>query len=440
MDTAETRYAKSGDVSIAYQVVGDGPYDLVFVPPFTSTIERMWGMRRSREGLLRLAEFARLVILDKRGTGMSDRVPGMPPLEERMDDVRAVLDAVGSARAAVLGVSEGGPMSVLFAATYPDRCFALVFMSSSPRFAWAADWPWGATQEEDERDIADIEGGWGTDELVAKWYPAVPEDERALIARHMRLATTPGGAVQLHRMNRQIDVRDILPTIAVPALVVHRTGDELDVRGARYTAEHIPGARLVELPGDDHFMFAADADRVITEIRSFLDEAWQAGEPEPERVLATVLFTDIVGSTAKAVELGDRRWAELVAAHHERVRRELARHRGRELDTAGDGFFAAFDGPARAIRCACAIRDAVRELGIEIRAGLHTGECEHVDGKVAGIAVSTGARVAALAGPDEVLVSATVRDLVAGSGLAFEDRGLHALKGIPEERRLYAVV
>ncbi len=440
MDTPETHYAKSGDVNIAYQVIGDGPYDLVFVPPFVSTIARMWSMPRNREGLLRLAEFARLVVLDKRGTGMSDRVPGMPPLEERMDDVRAVLDAVGSSRAAVLGVSEGGPMSVLFAATYPDRCFALVFMSSSPRFSWAPDWPWGATREEDERDIAEIEHDWGTEELVAKWHPAVPEDERALMARHMRLATTPGGAVQILRMNRQIDVRDILPTIAVPALVMHRTSDPLDVRGARYTAEHIPGARLVELPGDDHFMFADDADRVGAEVRSFLDEAWQAGEPEPERVLATVLFTDIVDSTAKAVELGDRRWAELVAAHHERVRRELARHRGRELDTAGDGFFAAFDGPARAIRCACAIREAVRELGIEIRAGLHTGECEQLDGKVTGVAVSTGARVAALAGPDEVLVSATVRDLVAGSGLAFEDRGLHALKGIPEERRLYAVV
>ncbi len=394
MHIPETRYAKSGDVSIAYQIVGDGPYDLVFVPPFTTTIELMLNRPRQREGLLRLAEFARLIVLDKRGTGMSDRVPGMPSLEERMDDVRAVLDAVGSARAAVLGVSEGGPMSVLFAATYPDRCFALVLMSSSPRFSWAADWPWGATPEEDEREIADIEGGWGTEELVAKHYPKVPEDERALMARHMRLATTPGGAVQLHRLNRQIDVRDILPTIAVPTLVLHRTGDELDVRGARYAAEHIPGARLVELPGDDHFMLAADADRVIAEIRSFLDEAWEAGEPEPERVLATVLFTDIVGSTAKAVELGDRRWAELVAAHHERVRRELARHRGRELDTAGDGFFAAFDGPARAIRCACAIRDAVRELGIEIRAGLHTGECEQLDGKVAGVAVSTGARVA----------------------------------------------
>ncbi len=446
MDIPETRYAKSGDVTIAYQIVGDGPYDLVFVPPLVSNVEIVWELPPRAEGYQRLAEFSRLILFDKRGTGLSDRMAQPATLEERMDDVRAVLDAVGSERSALLGVLDGAPMSILFAATYPERCFALALYKCWARWSWAPDYPWAPTREEFERQARELEATWATEgptrRMAERRWPDRAGDEGLVAAmmRHSRHGASPGAAAALARMNAEIDVRAVLPAVRVPALVLDRGVDQTDRLHSRYVAERIPHARHVELSGTGEGLLGNDPE-VFAVLRHFLDDAWgQAGEPEPERVLATVLFTDIVGSTAKAVELGDRRWAELVAAHHERVRRELARHRGRELDTAGDGFFAAFDGPARAIRCACAIREAVHDLGIEIRAGLHTGECEHVDGKVAGVAVSTGARVAALAGPDEVLVSATVRDLVAGSGLAFEDRGLHALKGIPEERRLYAVV
>jgi pimeloyl-ACP methyl ester carboxylesterase len=443
----ETRYAKSGDVAIAYQVVGDGPFDLVHVPPFVSHVELAWQVP-GMAGLIKgLASFARVISFDKRGTGMSDRVTGVPTLETRMDDVRAVMDAVGSERAALLGASEGGPMSALFAATYPDRVSALVLFGSYATERWAPDYPWGYRDEEFEADIAEEERAWGTPEyartVADALAPSADEDGRDALAMLIRQSVSPGAAVALSRMNREIDVRPALSAIRVPTLVVNREGDDEFIKGgSQYLAEHIPGARQVELPGADHVMHAGDTDPVLREIEGFLTEVWEERaweEIEPDRVLATILFTDIVGSTAKAVDLGDAGWRKLLDAHNALVRRLLVRYRGKELDTAGDGFFASFDGPARAIRCACAIRDGVREFGLEVRAGLHTGECELMDGKVGGIAVHLGARVAAQAAPGEVLVSSTVKDLVAGSTIEFADQGMRQLKDIPGEWHLFAV-
>ena len=447
MDTPETHYARSGDVSIAYQVSGGGPFDLVHVPPFLSHVELAWGVPGQARFAHRLGEFCRLIRFDKRGTGMSDRVTGAPTLETRMDDVRAVMDAVGSERAALLGVSEGGPMSLLFAATYPDRVWALVLAGSFARELWAPDYPCGVREEDYRAYLRRIEQDAGSPEAALRTAealaPSADEETKRALATSIRQAASPGARLALARMNMDIDVRDVLPAIRVPTLVVNRVGDNPDiVGGSRYLAEHIPGARHVELPGSDHAIFAGDPEAFLVEIERFLREAWEARaweESEPDRVLATVLFTDIVGSTARAAELGDAGWRELVQAHHGLVRRQLARYRGTEIDTAGDGFFASFDGPARAIRCACAISEGVRELGIEIRAGLHTGECERIDQKVGGIAVNIGARVASAAGPGEVLVSGTVKDLVAGSGIVFRERGVAELKGIPGEWRLFAV-
>jgi class 3 adenylate cyclase len=444
----EIRYARSGDVHIAYQALGEGPFDLVYVPGAVSNVELSWDNPVRAEAYRRLASISRLILFDKRGTGLSDRVSGMPSLEMRMDDVRAVLDAVGSERAALFGTSEGGPMSVLFAATYPERTFALVLFGSTPRFVWAPDFPWAPTVDDYERRIAEIERRWGSPEFVREmfenWVPSMAHDEAALrnFGRVHRNGASPGAAAALQRMNMEIDVREVLPSIHVPTLVIHRTEMSVDVRGARLMAERIPGAQYLELTGRDNTPFSVgDADQIFDEISRFLTESWEQdeGELERDRILATVLFTDIVGSTQRAVELGDARWRELLASHHSAVRSLLARYRGTEIDTAGDGFFASFDGPARGVRCASAIVERVEELGLEIRAGLHTGECEIVDGRVGGIAVHIGARVAARAAPGEVLVSSTVRDLVAGSGLEFEDRGAAELKGVPGEWRLYAV-
>jgi pimeloyl-ACP methyl ester carboxylesterase len=444
--TPETQYARSGDVNIAYQVVGEGPLDLVYVPGWVSNVELIWDEPAMARFLERLASFSRLILFDKRGTGLSDRVSNdkLPTLEERMDDVRAVLEEVGSSRAALFGHSEGGNMCVLFAATYPERTSALVTLGSFARRRDPDDdYPWAPTAENREETAQDIERNWGhlRPEDVEYYAPSRLGDDQFVrnLERYLRRSASPGAAAALLRMNSYIDVRDVLPTIRVPTLVLHRTGDhDVDVAEGRYLASKIPGARFVELPGDDHWISAGNPDEIAGEIESFLTGTRPA--EELDRVLATVLFTDIVDSTKRAVELGDRRWRQLLNTHDAAVRRELERFRGREVDTAGDGFFATFDGPARAVRCAISIGDAVRELGLDLRAGIHTGECELDGPKVRGIAVHTGARVASLAAPGEVLVSRTVKDLVAGSGLDFVDRGVHELKGVPGEWRLYAAV
>ena len=441
----ETRYARSGDVNIAYQVSGDGPFDLVFVPGYVTHLELHWKMRTFRPFLEQLSSFCRLIRLDKRGTGMSDPVSGAPPLETRMDDVRAVMDAVGSRRAAFYGLSEGAAMAILFAATYPERTAALVVRSGFPRRMWAPDYPWGRTEEEYRGEVERDLQVFGPREQARDAVRALgqfDDEEVELFLELLRFGSSPGTLEALHRMNKEIDIRHVLPAVRVPTLVLHGSLDTVvPIEVARYVASRIPTARLVEIPDIGHLAFKG-GDEIGDEIRRFVTEVWKTGgwdEAEPDRVLATVLFTDIVGSSTKATELGDRAWRDLLERHHAVVRRELLRHRGREIDTAGDGFFASFDGPARAVRCACAVAEGVRELGLEIRAGLHTGECEVVDGKVAGIAVHTGARVAAEAGPGEVLVSSTVKDLVAGSGIQFQDRGVRPLKGVPGEWHLFAV-
>jgi pimeloyl-ACP methyl ester carboxylesterase len=446
----ETRYAKAADgVHIAYQVVGEGPIDLVFVMGWTTNIEAMWDEPRLARFLSRLASFSRLILFDKRGVGLSDRVSEseLPTFETRMDDIRAVMDAAGSDRAMVFGVSEGGPLATLFTATYPERAVGLVLFGTSARYAWAPDFPWGTTEER-WRDYMDrMDRSWGTREfaewVVGDWGAPTRVGDKALIdwlAGYTRRAASPGAAMALSRMNREIDVRGALPAIHTPTLVLARTEDpDFNIEATRQMAEAIPGARLVEHPGSDHFFWVGDQDSLLDEVERFAKEL-RDEEAELDRVLATVLFTDIVGSTEQAAEMGDRRWRELLDSHHSRIRALLGRFRGREVDTAGDGFLATFDGPIRAVRCALAATEAVRDLGLQIRAGLHTGEVELDDGSVRGIAVHIGARVAGMAQGSEVLVSSTVRDLVAGSALAFEDRGHHALKGVPGEWRLYRVV
>jgi pimeloyl-ACP methyl ester carboxylesterase len=438
--TPETRYARSGDVNIAYQVVGDAPRDLVCVPGWVSNLEVLWEEPACVRFLGRLASFARLILFDKRGTGLSDRVSDMPNLETRMDDVRAVMDTVGSQRAALLGYSEGGPMCALFAATYPLRTTALIMQGSYARRTYASDYPWGQTPEAREQWMAACEREWGGPVGLDQCWPSAAHDERVRQwwARFLRMGASPGANRALQLMNSEMDVRHVLPAIRVPTLLLHSVGDRLlDVRGSRFMAEQIPGAKYVELPGHDHLAWGEDADQILDEIEDFLTGVRHG--PEPDRVLATVLFTDIVGSTEKAAALGDRRWRDLLEGHHGLVRRELGRYRGREIDTAGDGFLATFDGPARAVRCARAVSDGAHAIGLEVRAGLHTGEIELIDDSVSGLAVHIGARVAATAGPGEVLVSSTVKDLVAGSGLRFQDRGSHALKGVPGEWHLFAL-
>jgi pimeloyl-ACP methyl ester carboxylesterase len=441
----ETRYAKSGDVSIAYQVTGDGPFDVVFIPPFVTHVELVWTTSFGWN-LEELSSFCRLIRFDKRGTGMSDRVSGAPTLETRMDDARAVMDAVGSSRAAFFGSSEGAAMSLLFAATYPERTPALVLRSPYPRIMWAPDYPWGRTEEEYRREIdRDLALFGARDQALAAMERRVSLDDDAEVERfldYFRWSGSPGAVEALALMNREIDVRHILPAIRVPTLIIHGSEDTVvPIDVARFMADRIPGARIVEVPGA-HAAAGRVGAAIVSEAQRFLTGVWESGgweEQEPDRMLATVLFTDIVQSSERAAELGDRAWREILERHHDVVRRQLVRFRGKEVDTAGDGFFASFDGPARAIRCGCAIAEAMPELGLEVRVGLHTGECELIDGKVAGIAVHTGARVASHAQPGEVLVSSTVKDLVAGSGLEFQDRGTHELKGIPGEWQLYAV-
>jgi class 3 adenylate cyclase len=444
---SDVRYARSGDVNIAYRVWGDGPFDVVFVPGTTSHVDFVTDVPGFRAILEELASYSRLIFFDKRGTGLSDPVDAGTPLEVRMDDVRAVMDAAGSEHAALMGISEGGPMSILFAATYPERAWALVLYGTFARELWAPDYPWGM-HEAEYRSLLETMPTRASqpehfDERARSGCPNGTEEELAALTRYLRIGGSVAAQVALARMNMGIDVRGVLRAIRVPTLVLHCTRDPwVSVEQGRYLAEQIPGSSFVELDCNTHIPAEAKVPMIVDPVQPFLRRAWSSridDAEEPDRVLATVLFTDIVGSSDQAAMLGDRVWREKLEQHHELVRRQLLRYRGVEVDTAGDGFLASFDGPARAIRCASAITSGVRELGLDVRAGLHTGECELVDGKVAGIAVHTGARVASHARPGEVLVSSTVKDLVAGSEIEFEDRGLSELKGIPGKWRLFAV-
>jgi class 3 adenylate cyclase len=440
--SAPIRYARSGDVHIAYQIVGDGPVDLVLAMGSFTNLEVMWDLPEYRRLCESLGAFTRLLLFDKRGMGLSDRVR-FGTLEERMDDIRAVMDAAGSESAALMGVSEGGPLSILFAGTHPQRTRALILAGAEVKEETTADWPWGeATRTEFDEFISldNVTERWGGGGALETYAPSRSGDEglRAWLGRLQVQSATPSDAVAFMRMAFDIDVRHVVPSVNVPTLVIHRGGDRVcHVENGRYLARHITGAKYVELPGADHSIWIGRSEEIVAEIREFLTGVREPDEPD--RVVATVLFTDIVGSTDRARALGDRAWGDLLEQHHALVRRELERFRGHEVDTAGDGFFATFDGPARAIRCASAIVESLGRAGLEIRAGLHTGEVELAGQGVRGIAVHTGARVASLAGTAEVVVSQTVRDLVAGSGIEFEDRGTHSLKGIPGEWRLYAV-
>src|SRR5215475_7537559 len=416
MDTP-IRYAKSGDVHIAYRVFGDGPRDIVLIPGTISHVELLWEVPSNEHLLKRLTAFARVIVFDKRGQGLSDRVAEQT-LEERTGDVCAVMDAAGSARATIYGWSEGGPMCLMFAATYPERTTALVLYGT---FASMKDEPWAVSREQMEAALGQLESRWGEGVVLLLNAPSRRNDQAFLqwFARIERAAASPGSILTLMRANYGVDVRHLLPALRVPTLILHRAGDKLvPVRAGRYLAEHIPGAMYAEIPGTDHLVLDLETQDVIADkIEEFI--TGERRRLEPDRVVATVMFTDIVGSTQRAAEMGDARW--------------------REVDTAGDGLLATFDGPARAIRCACSVRERVHALGLQVRIGLHTGECDLTSEGVVGIAVHIGARVAALAGPDEILVSSTVRDLVAGSGLEFADRGAHGLKGVPGEWRLYLV-
>ena len=442
--TSEIRYARSGEYHIAYRVDGDGSggIDVLRVGAyvFSLALRLPLPVRAMEAGY---AALGRAISFDGRGMGLSDRLRDrrLPPIEERMDDLTAVLDAAGAERALVVAGADGGPLSCLFAATYPDRTLGLALMNTAPRIAWAPDYPWGMRRNEFDRELEAMEAGWGTPEYAEEHAPwpmegMTREETVEWWLEWMRLSAAPGDAVALWRMFYDSDVRDVLGTIRVPTLVLSR-GGELEGE-AKAFAGLIPGARLQTLPGSAPTVMQERPDAYLEAVQRFARELHEE-EVELESVLATVLFTDIVDSTARQAEIGDRGWADLLRDHHAVVRGCLARYRGRELDTAGDGFFAAFDGPARAIRCAQAIVDAVRPLGLQVRAGLHTGECRTIDGKIAGLAVSIGARVTSLAGPSEILVSQTVRDLTAGSGLDLADRGEHRLKGVPGAWRVYAV-
>jgi len=446
MQTSEippkTQYTRGGDLHIAYQVVGEGPLDLVYVPGWVSHVELAWEEPTLARFLRRLASFSRLIMFDKRGTGLSDRVPNdkLPTLEERVDDLRAVMDAVGSEHAAVFGFSEGGNLSAFFAATYPERTKALALFGTFAKRIWSPDYPWAPKPEGREREYEAIEREWGELADVGHYVPSKAGDEAFArrLATYFRRSASPGAALALLRMNTQLDIRHILPTIRVPTLVINRTGDrDANVEEGSWIARQIPSARFVELSGEDHLPWVGDQDAVVDEIQEFLTGARSV--PESNRVLATVLFTDIVDSTEHAARVGDRAWRDLLDVHHALVRKELTRFRGREIKTVGDAFIATFDGPARALLCACTIRDGVAQLGIEIRAGVHTGEIELAGSDIGGIAVHIAARVIAAAGRSEVLVSSTVKDLAAGSGISFSDCGSRVLKGVPGEWHLFAV-
>ena len=444
METPETRYSRSADgVHIAYQVLGDADLDLVLSPGFVSHLEHSWEDPSMARFLRRLASFSRLIVFDKRGTGMSDRAPDDRPglLEDRVNDIATLMDTVGSERAAIMGLSETGAVALLFAATYPERTRAAVVYGS---FAGEADagptYPW-APDPTEAAWLEHLEQNWGRGAMyLERFAPSLVGDKRYedWFAKLERLAVSPGAAVAQVRMLLQMDVRDILPAIRVPTLVLHKRDDKVvPIEEGRDLAEHVPGAKFVELPGADHWPWIGH-EEAVAEIQEFLTGIRDS--PEPDRAVVTVMFVDIVDSTKRAAELGDRRWADLVESFYATVRRELDRYRGREIDTAGDGFFVTFDGPAHAIRCATALTEAVGKLGLQVRTGIHTGECERMAAKVGGLGVVIGARVGALAGPGEILVSRTVQDLVVGSGMIFEDAGEHELKGVPDRWHLYRVV
>ncbi|HEX6688699.1 MAG TPA: adenylate/guanylate cyclase domain-containing protein [Solirubrobacterales bacterium] len=437
----ETRYARSGEIGIAYQVYGEGELDLLLAFPFLSHLDLMWESPALSHFLRRLGSFARVFVFDRRGVGLSDPVAGAPTLEERMDDVRAVMDAAGSERAALLGMSEGATMCMLFAATYPERTSALVLWGAMARSTAAPDYPWAPQKEAVEEAQEELVGPmWGQGATIDVFSPSLAENPqaRAFQARFERQAASPMRVRQLNQMFLDTDVRGALPLIQAPTLVLHRRQDRaVNYRAARWLAGQIGGSRYVELEGEDHFPWVGDSDAALAAIEEFLTGVRPA--PASERVLATVLFTDIVDSTRLATELGDRRWRELLEQHQKLVRDQLRRYGGREIKTTGDGFLATFDGPTRAAECARAIVDEMPSLGIEVRAGLHTGEVESIGDDIGGIAVHVAARIAALADARTVLASRTVRDLAAGSSIEFELAGRHALKGVPDEWDIYRV-
>lgn len=438
---APTRYADSSGVSIAYQVHGKGELDLVFVPGFVSHVELLWEHPSVARFLRRLGSFARLIVFDKRGQGLSDPPADPPTLEESMDDLRAVLEAAGCERPAVLGVSEGGPMSMLFAATHPRQVASLVLYGTYARMVRSSDYPIGLPPDALDRWAEMMRREWGGPVGIRYWAPSAVGDAQTerWWARLLRQGTSPAGAVALIDLYREMDVRGTLSSIDVPVLILHREDDPVvHPAQGRFLAERIPGSRFITLPGSDHLAWTGDQDALLDEIEEFLTGSRHAHKPE--RAPATVLFTDIVSSTETAARVGDRRWRELLERHDAIVRRQLAVHRGREVKTMGDGFLATFDGPGRAIRCASALSEAVHEIELEVRAGIHTGEVELIGDDVGGMAVNIGARIGALAAPGEVLVSSTVRELVVGSGLEFAERGSHTLKGAPGEWRLFAAI
>jgi class 3 adenylate cyclase/alpha-beta hydrolase superfamily lysophospholipase len=436
----ETHYARAGDVHIAYQVVGDGPVDLVYVPPRLQQVEHLWTEPRVAAFFERLARFSRLILFDRRGTGLSDPIAGATTLEDQMEDLTAVMDATGSREAALFAQAEGAAMAILYAATHPHRTRALMLYAGMARVRAAPGYEWPGSTEERAARLDDMFAHWGDGTRLASIAPSLAGDValQRWFARLERLSASPGTLRELSDITSDIDVRDVLDSIRAPTLLLHRRDDRLiDVRHSRYLAEHLPGARYVELPGEDNLVVVGDSERILAEVEQFLTGTHTP--PEPDTVLATVLFTDIVGSTEALARLGDRRWRDLLTRHDELSRAQVERFRGRPVKSLGDGWLATFDGPARAIRCALALREAVSELGIELRAGLHTGECEAIGDDLGGLAVHIGARVGALAEPREVLVSGTVKDLVVGSGIGFADRGEHALKGVPGRWRVWAV-
>jgi class 3 adenylate cyclase len=437
----QTKYARSGEIHIAYQVFGEGDIDLVLVSGFTTHLELLWEHEPSARFLEGLGSFARVINFDRRGSGLSDPVADAPTLEQRMDDVRAVMDAAGSERAALVGLSEGVPMSILFAASHPQRVQALVCNGGMARSTYAEDYPWGTPAQALDESVAELIGPhWGDGSMVEISTPSQANNAqaRAFYGRLERATASPGMLIALSQMFLDLDVRDVVPSVHAPVLVLHRTRDRLvNVRHGRWLAEHMPNARLVEFEGDDHAPWYEGTEEWLGEVQEFLTGT--RAVPAADRVLATVLFTDIVDSTRMAAEFGDRRWREVLERHQRAVRDALGRFNGREVKSTGDGFLATFDGPARAIHCARAILQSSEALGMRVRAGMHTGECEVMGDDIGGIAVHIAARVSACSGPDEVLVSRTVKDLVAGSGIEFTDRGAHALKGVPDTWQLYAV-